>query len=91
MKNRLKYLLNSFLIMLVGGTVYSYSIFKKPLEEYLNLSSSQSVIPFQIFLLLFAFSMPLSGYLIEKIGVKKTYLIASLMITFSWIYSSFIN
>jgi len=91
MKNKLKYLLNSFLIMLVGGTVYSYSIFKKPLEEYLNLSSSQSVTPFQIFLLLFAFSMPLSGYFIEKIGVKKTYLIASLMITFSWICSSFIN
>lgn len=89
--NRIKYLINSFFIMLVGGTVYSYSIFRKPLEEYLAISSYQSGLPFKFFLLFFAFSMPLSGYLIEKFGIKKTYIFGSLMIVLSWIFSSFIN
>ncbi|MCX7905622.1 MAG: OFA family MFS transporter [Elusimicrobiales bacterium] len=85
------YLINSFFIMLVGGTVYSYSIFRKPLEEYLNITSIQSGFPFKVFLILFAFSMPLSGYLIEKIGVKKTYVLGSLLIISSWVSSYFIN
>ncbi|MCX7642048.1 MAG: OFA family MFS transporter [Elusimicrobiales bacterium] len=88
---RIIYLINSFLIMLVGGTVYSYSIFRKPLEEYLNITSIQSGFPFKVFLILFAFSMPLSGYLIERIGVRKTYVLGSLLITSSWVSSYFIN
>lgn len=88
---RIKYLINSFFIMLVGGTVYSYSIFRKPIEEYLSISSYQSGLPFKFFLLFFAFSMPLSGYLIEKAGIKKTYVFGSLMIVLSWIFSSFIS
>lgn len=91
MEQRIKYLINSFVIMLAGGTVYSYSIFRKPVEEYLNISSVQSGLPFKVFLMLFAFSMPLSGYLIEKLGVRKTYIIGSFMIVASLISSYFIN
>ncbi len=91
MKKRWWYLINNFLIMLVGGTIYSYSILRKPIEEYLNISPSQSYLPFKVLLFLFAFSMPLSGYLIEKINAKRTYILAALLLSFSWISSHFIT
>ncbi|NLI09263.1 MAG: OFA family MFS transporter [Elusimicrobia bacterium] len=79
----------SFLIMLCSGTIYSYSIFRKVLESFLNISSYQSAVPFKILLLCFALSMPLGGWLIEKKGIKKVYFLGALALSASWILSSF--
>lgn len=83
------YIFDFFVVMLCAGSIYTYSIFRKPLEKIWQLSPIESGVPFQLFLFFFAFSMPLSGYLIEKKGVRFTYYLGTFLISLSWIFSYF--
>ncbi len=91
MNSRYVYLLNNFFIMLIAGTIYSYSVIRKPLEEYLKISSNESYIPFKFLLLFFSLSVFVGGYIIERYGIKKAYIIGVLLLSFSWISSYFIT
>lgn len=91
MKSRYIYILNNFFIMLIAGTIYSYSVIRKPLEEYLKISSNESYIPFKFLLLFFSVSVFLGGYIIERYGIKKAYIIGALLLSLSWIISYFIT
>ena len=83
------YLFSYFVLMITIGTIYTYSIFKKHIEAIFKVNAFESGIPFQLLLLFFSFSMILSGYLIEKIKVKKTFIVGAVLLVLSWIVSSF--
>ena len=52
--------------MLCLGTVYSWSIFRSPLERELGLGATASLLPFTVALVCFAAVMPLAGRWISR-------------------------
>ncbi|WDC85275.1 MFS transporter [Caloramator sp. mosi_1] len=91
MKNKIRwlYVVLGILIFICLGTVYSWSIFKKPLENALSLNSTQSNLPFMTFLAFYAFLMPVGGKLIYKYSPKVVLITGSLLVALGWIVSAY--
>ncbi len=53
------------------GTVYSWSIFRKPLEKALAIKDTESLLPFAVLLAVFALVMPIAGRYIERFGARR--------------------
>ncbi|WP_295624017.1 OFA family MFS transporter [uncultured Nitrosomonas sp.] len=78
-----------FLINVCLGSIYAFSIFRKPLETLWGITSSQSGYPFMVFLAVFAVAMPLAGNLIAQWGPKKTAMLGGMLVAIGWIAASF--
>lgn len=88
-KGRWIFVLLGLTLMLCLGTVYSWSIFRKPLEDLLEISATQSLLPFTIFLLLYSFLMPVAGFYINKLGVAKMAALGGICMGIGYILSGF--
>ncbi len=66
---RLKYLIAGVLMMLCIGNVYAWSVFAKPLQG-LGWSASETTLPFQLSIVIFAIAMIFAGRMQDKIGPK---------------------
>ncbi len=75
--------------MLIMGTIYSWSVFRTPLEGLLTISTLQSGLPFIVFLALYAFSMPLAGQLIEKYKPAYVAIAGSVFLSLAYLLSGF--
>ena len=73
------------------GTVYSWSVFRAPLEASLSLTTAQSGLPYSVFLAVFAFSMPVAGLLMARIGTRVTLLIGGALVGAGWISGGLIS
>jgi OFA family oxalate/formate antiporter-like MFS transporter len=79
------------------GTIYSWSVFKAPLQHYFNASYGQTVtqvdmlLPYSIFLALFAIAMPFAGSLIETMGPKKVAMIGGFLTGLGWLLASVVT
>lgn len=78
-----------FLINLCLGAVYSFSVFRKPLEDLWRIGATQSGLPFMVFLAVFAIMMAITGGLMRKWGPRKTSLLGSILVGVGWIGASF--
>jgi MFS family permease len=76
-------------VLLCLGTVYSWSIFRNPLETELNLSATESLLPFTIALLSYAIVMPIAGFYIPRIGPRIMTAIGAIVVGLGYILSSF--
>jgi MFS family permease len=83
------YILNGIIIMMLLGTVYSYSIFRKSLEELFNLGSAQSGLPYMAALGFYALFMLLSGKVIERFHPRLMLIFGGLLVSLGWILSTF--
>ncbi len=83
------YVLFGLLVLLCLGTVYSWSIFRKPLESLFNISATQSLLPFTILLVVFAIFMPITGFYINKLGMRLITVIGGIVMGLGYILSSF--
>ncbi len=88
-KGRWFYVLLGLLVLLCLGTVYSWSIFRKPLESLFNISATQSLLPFTVLLVVFAILMPITGFYINKLGVRLITVIGGIVMGMGYILSSF--
>lgn len=77
------------LIYICLGTVYSWSIFRKPLESILKIGAVQSGLPYMIFLALFSILMAVSGRFIDKYPPKLIIAIGGLVLGIGWLLSGF--
>lgn len=77
-----------FLINLCLGAIYSFSVFRKPLEDLWRISATQSGLPFMVFLAVFAVMMAVAGGLIRKWGPRKTSLLGSILVAAGWMGAS---
>lgn len=77
------------LINVCLGSIYAFSVFRKPLETLWGITSSQSGYPFMVFLAVFAIVMPLAGNLIARWGPKKTTMLGGMLVAIGWIAASF--
>lgn len=77
------------IIYMCLGTVYSWSIFKRPLESELYISSLQSNIPYMLFLFFFAVFMAISGRFINRHKPRFIIGFGGLLVGLGWILSGF--
>ncbi len=54
-------------VLLCLGTVYSWSIFRTPLENELGLSATESLLPYTFVLVFYAAFMPIAGFYIPRL------------------------
>ncbi|WP_422486876.1 L-lactate MFS transporter [Gudongella sp. DL1XJH-153] len=87
--SRWKYILLGILIMMLLGTVYSYSIFRVELQNELKVGLAESGMPYMFALAFYALFMLLSGKHIERFQPRNTIIIGGLLVSLGWILSSF--
>lgn len=88
-KGRWVFVAIGLLINVCLGSIYAFSVFRKPLEALWGISSSQSGYPFMVFLAVFAVAMPLAGNLIGRWGPGNTATLGGLLAGSGWIAASF--
>ncbi|NEO27226.1 MAG: OFA family MFS transporter [Kamptonema sp. SIO4C4] len=76
-------------VLLCLGTVYSWSIFRNPLETELSLSATQSLLPYTVALLCYAILMPIAGFYIPRIGTRIMTAIGGIVVGLGYILSNF--
>lgn len=88
-KGRWIFVALGFLMCLCLGTIYSWSVFRKPLEELWGISATASGLPFMLFLVLFASIMIFGGTLLDKHGPKIIPMIGGTIVALGYILASF--
>lgn len=88
-KGRWLLVLVGLLINVCLGSIYAFSVFRKPLESLWDITSTQSGFPFMVFLAVFAIVMPLAGNWIARWGPRKTTMLGGLLVAIGWIAASF--
>jgi MFS transporter, OFA family, oxalate/formate antiporter len=80
--------------MLCLGTVYSWSIFRKPLTEALKkqgitIGATETLLPFATLLVVFAILMPIASRYIERYGAPKVTAVGGTIVGLGYFLSSF--
>ena len=78
-------------VLMCLGTVYSWSIFRTPLEGELNLSATESLLPYTVALVFYAALMPVAGFFIPRIGARMVAVIGGTFLGAGYILSSFVT
>ncbi|MBU7581890.1 MAG: OFA family MFS transporter [Nostoc sp. TH1S01] len=76
------------IVLLCLGTVYSWSIFRKPLEKLLNINATESLLPFTVLLIMFAILMPITGFYINRFGSRMITAVGGVIMGLGYILSS---
>jgi MFS family permease len=74
----------AFLANAALGSVYSYGVFRPALEKHWGIGALESGLPYTVFLAAFAFSMPLSGVFIARLGERKAVWLGALLLWAGW-------
>ncbi|NJK38325.1 MAG: OFA family MFS transporter [Oscillatoriales cyanobacterium RM2_1_1] len=73
------------------GSVYSWSVFRKPLEAELNIGATESLLPYTLALVFYAGTMPIAGFFIPRVGTRMMTAIGGIVVGAGYILSSFAN
>lgn len=93
-KGRWGMVILGMLINLCLGSIYSWSVFVKPLTDYFTKTLGQSVtandvlMPFSVFLAFFAIAMPLTGKYIDTLGPRKVTILGGILTGLGWLLAS---
>ncbi|NJO93423.1 MAG: OFA family MFS transporter [Hydrococcus sp. RM1_1_31] len=77
------------LLLLCLGTVYSWSIFRKPIETLLNVGATESLLPYTFVLLFYSALMPVTGFYLNRIGTRRVTMIGGAIVGIGYVLSSF--
>ncbi|MEM0302575.1 MAG: OFA family MFS transporter [Archaeoglobaceae archaeon] len=86
--------ISGLIINLCLGSIYSYSVIQVHLRKLfedlgLRVSATEMQIPFIVFLLFFAITMPIAGKYIEKFGPRKVAYFGAILVGLGWFSASF--
>lgn len=76
-------------VLLCLGTVYSWSIFRRPLEGEFNIGATESLLPYTVALVFYAALMPIAGFCIPRFGTRTMTAIGGIIVGTGYILSSF--
>ncbi|NYT07731.1 MAG: OFA family MFS transporter [Methanomicrobiales archaeon] len=82
------------IINLCLGTIYSWSVFVKPLTDYFAgelgqaVTANEVLMPFSVFLAFFAIAMPFAGRFIESLGPRNVTIIGGILTGLGWLLAS---
>ncbi|XWK90984.1 MAG: OFA family MFS transporter [Phormidium sp.] len=88
-QGRWLYIPLGLIVLLCLGTVYSWSIFRKPLEKAFSIGATESLLPFTVLLVVFAILMPVTGFFIDKYGCRTVTAVGGVITGLGYILSSF--
>lgn len=86
---RWMYVILGIIIMMCLGTVYSWSVFRLPVEKYYNIGSTQSGLPYMTSLAFYALFMFISGRYIDKFSPRLIISIGAILVAIGWTLSSY--
>ncbi len=78
-----------FLANLCMGSVYAFSVFRKPLEALWGLSATLSGLPFMVFLAVFAVAMAVAGGFLETWGPRRVAILGAILVGAGWLLAGF--
>lgn len=81
----------SFILMICLGTIYSYSVFRLPIEDYFEVNTTFSGLPYMFALAFYSISMFISGRYIQRYNPRVILIIGSSIVSLAYIISSFSN
>lgn len=87
--NRSLIVVGAVLIQLCLGAIYAWSVFRKPLENNLNITATQASLPFSFVLIFFALSTVIGGLLQDKFGPRVVAIIGGSLLAAGMILASF--
>ncbi|HEX12890.1 MAG TPA: MFS transporter, partial [Desulfurella acetivorans] len=79
------YVILGLIVNIILGAIYSFSLFRVPLEKLWHISATESGYPFMLFLAVFAVAMPIGGNLMQKWGPRNTMILGSILVGIGWI------
>ncbi|MFW5693855.1 MAG: OFA family MFS transporter [Alkalispirochaeta sp.] len=82
------YLALGMVLNMCLGTVYSWSVFRVPLESHFAVGSVASGLPYMIMIAVFSMTMPIGGLILKRIGPRRAALLGGLLLGGGWIVSS---
>lgn len=88
---RWQYIILGILMMLLLGTVYSYSVFRVALEHVFEIGSTESGLPYMVALASYAVFMFITGKYIDRYHPRTLLLLGGLLVAFGWILSAFVT
>jgi MFS family permease len=96
-KGRWMLVVLGMVINLCLGSIYSWSVFVRPLTEYFTgtlgqqVTASDILLPFSVFLAFFAIAMPFTGKYIEQYGPRNVTIVGGVLTGLGWLLASFAN
>ncbi|MFA7303877.1 MAG: OFA family MFS transporter [Methanoregula sp.] len=94
-KGRWGLVVSGLIINLWLGSIYAWSVFVKPLTDYYTNELGQAVtandilMPFSVFLAVFAITMPFTGRIIDNYGPRNVTIIGGVLTGVGWLLGSF--
>lgn len=82
------YVILGLIINICLGSIYSWSVFRKPLEKLFSAGATESLLPFILFLAFFAALMPVTGPFLDKYGPKVFTILGGIVVGIGWILGS---
>jgi MFS transporter, OFA family, oxalate/formate antiporter len=70
------------------GSIYSWSVFRLPLQKFFSADATASLLPFIVFLAFFALLMPFAGGPLDKYGPRKLTVLGGIVVGIGWILGS---
>ncbi|MDO9035383.1 MAG: OFA family MFS transporter [Methanoregula sp.] len=83
------------IINLCLGSIYSWSVFVKPLTDYYTgvlgqaVTANDILMPFSVFLAFFAIAMPFTGKFIDQYGPRNVTIVGGVLTGLGWLLASF--
>lgn len=88
-RRRILYLFLGLLLNVFLGTVYSWSVFRVPVEELFGVGAVAGGLPYMIMLATFSLTLPVAGVLVDRLGLRKLATIGGLALAAAWLGGSF--
>ena len=91
------FVLAGMIMNLCLGTVYAWSVFRKPLQDLFStpevkITATQTLLPYMLFLAIFTVLMPISGRLLQRgIHPRVLSIIGSVLVAAGWILSRYVS
>ncbi len=87
-RGRWVFVLLGLVTNLAIGSIYAWSVFRKPLETFFEVGATESLLPFILFLALFAFTMPMVGGLLDRYGPRLLSVAGGGIVGAGWLLGS---
>lgn len=76
------------IILLCLGNLYTWSVFRKPLEDELGITATQSLLPYTVSLIFYALLMPIAGFYIPRLGLRPIAALGGIIVGLGYTLSS---
>ena len=86
---RWKYVILGIILMMLLGTVYSYSVFRLAVQNYFEVDFTSSGLPYMASLAFYSFFMFVTGRFIDRFHPRNIMIFGSLLVALGWILSAF--